>query len=262
MKRITGKRFGNRRRTGIGRLAAGAVCGWLAAALALPGCAVKWERLSAEQAFARSASALSGYDRFKFDGEVALYDPNGNVAEKAAFRGKVADHKPLALEWEHGRKPNAAGPNDPFLLLKAVQAHAGSIAYEPAERGDIVLKVTVRPEAAAERIKETIRMKMASVRAETQEAKRVLARTGTADDRRLMLAERKLSEADAVLAKVLPTLKVSTVCRWTADSRTWFPREMAEESVIRYTWNGKVYTEKRTSVTNFRLDADSGKIGM
>lgn len=233
------------------------LCALALIGLSLSGCLADWNRLTAEEAFARSASALAGYDYFAFDGNVALYAPGGNVEKQSEFRGEVAGHKTAALEWDRENVPAQEKGGHPLSLLKIMQSQAKSVAFAPdSEKGAVALAIQVRPEAATARLKDSIRERMASVREEIESGPAepgTLPTAGAGNGGRKQ-AERILAEAEKELEAALSTLKVETECLWTADSKTWFPKRMTETTVLTYALNGKTYTEKRTSVTNFRLD--------
>ena len=59
--------------------------------------------LPADEAFALSASALSGTENYSFDGDVTVVDPGGWVSDKAKFQGEVSSHGNLKLQWSKTR---------------------------------------------------------------------------------------------------------------------------------------------------------------
>ncbi|KIL35216.1 hypothetical protein SD71_14255 [Cohnella kolymensis] len=110
-------------------------------------------------------------------------------------------------------------------------------------------RIELDEDAARKRMANSLRADLASLRKE-----KVFAGKNRA------AAEQVLSKADKTLEQALSTLQVSTVCLWSADPRTWFPRQLKEETVLEYTSGGRSYREKRVSVTNFQRQDRSGTI--
>ncbi|MBW5444702.1 hypothetical protein GE107_01295 [Cohnella sp. CFH 77786] len=209
------------------------------------------QTVSAEKAFALSASALSGRDRYAFAGEVSIIDPSGAVADNSRYEGEVTGHGNLDLQWTGGQLLRARGATvrptsfHPMQLLKAIQSGNASAAYDgpPAADGTVRLRLTVGPETARRQIAEGLRAQMAELKAD-------------ADARGLRPEQRKradqvLSRANRHLEAALYTLQVRTVVLWTADRKTWFPRRMTERTELAYTWDGNPYREERVSATDF-----------
>ncbi|CAM3721802.1 hypothetical protein COLU111180_04975 [Cohnella lubricantis] len=185
--------------------------------------------MPADQAFALSASALAGSDRYSFSGEYTVMNEGGTMERRRQFRGEVAGHRLAALQWEasSARQPDADGGTDPLSLMEAVQLQAAAVAYEPSGANTVALMIALKPEAARARAVDLLR----------------------AD----LKASKQRDEA-------LQSLKATTVCRWTADRRTWFPAELKEETVLQYRIGGAWRTQKRASITHFRRRADSAII--
>ncbi|OXS62351.1 hypothetical protein B1A99_00315 [Cohnella sp. CIP 111063] len=226
-----------------------AICGagWLL--LMLTGCMGRVGSLPADQAFALSASALSGSDSYGFAGELALYNPGGKMETRAAFEGEVSRHGNLKLNWtepgmDAGRSREFGPGYKPLSLLEALNGRNASISYaDPPTPGEPVrIRIRLNEEAAKRRIADVLREEMAEVRA----------------DKRLYAAEQARSALEAAERKLeaaLDTLKVDTVVIWTADPKSWFPGRMSELTELTYSWEGKSYREKRTSETNFLAKA-------
>lgn len=215
-------------------------------------------RMPADQAFALSASALAGSDRYSFSGEFAAANEAGTVAGRRRFRGEVAGHRLAALRWEaaSASSPGENGGSHPLSLAETIPLQAAAIAYEPAKSGEVALKIALRPEAAKARIADLLRSEMAKIRQDTA------GRLSAASSNSALQAEaaERWKTAAKLLDEATSTLEATTVCRWTADRRTWFPKELTEETVLRYRMGGQWRTEKRLSVTNFRRRADGAII--
>lgn len=194
---------------------------WFACVIGCSGCLAP-SRLPADEAFALSASALTGSDRYSYSGEYTVTGADGSVAIKGRYSGEVAGHRTAALRWEGSSPPSSEGGSHPMFLAEAVQLQAAAIAYEPSSGNTVALKVALRPEAARARAAGLLRSRF---------------------------------EADN-----MDSLTATTVCQWTADRRTWFPKELKEETVMQYRVEGRWRTEKRISVTNFRRRADGAII--
>ncbi|MFC4598813.1 hypothetical protein [Cohnella hongkongensis] len=226
--------------------------GWLL--LAAAGCVGPDARMPADKAFALSASALSGTDSYGFAGELALYNPKGRMETKAAFEGEVNRHGSMKLNWTTSDKPEgeaegtegSAPSYRPLSLLKALGSRSAAIEYADPPSPGVPVRIRIRldEETAKRRIADALREEMDEVRAD-----RTLY--GTDPER----ARRKLEEANRKLEAALATLKVDTVVLWTANSKSWFPIRMEEETELSYAWEGKAYSEKRMSETNFLVKA-------
>lgn len=227
----------------------GAAATALAGLILLSGCLAP-SRMPPERAFALSASALSGRDGYSYDGEWAAYSADGAALGGASYRGLVSDHRPLVLLWDG---PGAAGGGQghhPLALSEAAQLQASEIAYAPPpSRGTVAFRITLRPEAARRAVAEPLRRQV-------EEARRSLdARIDPSreiDRKRRAKAFRALGRSEAELEERLASLEASTVFTWIADRRTWFPKELREETELRYEADGRERRERRTSVTIFR----------
>jgi hypothetical protein len=220
--------------------------------LLLSGCRPGVRSMSADKAFALSASALSGSDRYGLTGVVSIFDPNGVRSGTTRYQGEVTGHGKFNLHRMEGaslvRTRAVAGGSSsfqPLQLLSDVQHHTADVTYaDHAYENDTVrLQVKLTDAAANKRIADDLRSELRSLR-------------GDMKKRSLKPAQRKQAEAaldraDRRLNEALSTLKVTTVCLWTADRNTWFPRQMTEDTRLSYQWNGRTYREKRVSETNF-----------
>lgn len=157
----------------------------------------------------------------------------------------------------NGEPSSGAAPlgwNYPLALADAVQKHAAEVAYGSSNGKAVVLTVTLRPDAARRRMQEALRAEWSA----TGSLAATLIAASSGGKRAGPAAG---EEAEGRFREALATLEASTVCRWTADRRTWFPLQLKEETVLRYTIAGKAYVEKRSSVTSFRARLDSDTIG-
>jgi hypothetical protein len=225
--------------------------------LLLQGCAFWPASMPAEKAFALSASALSGSERYGFNGEVAVVDAGGWVANRAKYKGEVVGHGNMNMEVtpkQQGAAVNSQQPAasfQPLQLLKAINNGSASVSYaeRPNRSEPVRFRIKLDKDVARKRIADSLRADLAAVRNERKPAGKNRA-----------AAEKVLTRADQTLELALSTLQVSTVCLWSADPRTWFPRQLKEETVLQYTLGGRPYQEKRVSVTNFLPDNRSGTI--
>ncbi|MBB6735865.1 hypothetical protein, partial [Cohnella zeiphila] len=202
---------------------------------------------SPRDAFALTASALSGVDRYSFAGELTQYGPDGKVERRSGYRGRVEDHRPAAMQWNGGAAAGDGEGRHPLELAAALQAAPAAVEYVPAS-GMVKLRITLDPAAAKERVARPLRSRLSGLKRDGQDLLRVdsaspdARESAAARERETRRLERKLS-----------TLRVATVCEWTADRRTWFPSELREETTVAYRdENGRDIAEKTTSVTNFR----------
>jgi hypothetical protein len=227
--------------------------------VSLSACLGNEASMPAEKAFALSASALSGSDRYGVDGEISIYDHNGVVAEQSRYTGEVTGHGKLNLQWSGGRgrgiRTRVAGDPasyHPLQLLKAIKKGKAEVVYagQPDPNGDLQFRVTLAEEAARSQIADSLRAEMKQLRTEMNGREWGPSERGQAN--------RVLAEADRNLEAALSGLRVNTVCLWSADRRTWFPRQMTEQTELAYKWKGKPYREKRVSVTNFLPAGQSG----
>jgi len=232
-----------------------AICGTGLLFFGSTGCAGMNGRLSAEQAFALSASALSGSDNYGFAGDFAMYNPIGRMEASASFKGEVNGHGNLKLNWttpeKANEKPDAAEESSlkyrPLGLLKAMGSRTATFSYADESTmpdGQVRIQIRLNEDAAKKRIADALRAELADVEAD----KRLYANEPERARKELAAASRKLEDA-------LATLRVETVVLWTANSKNWFPGRMAEDTLLSYVWEGKPYSEKRTSVTNFLVKA-------
>ena len=229
-----------------------AICGAGALLAMMAGCAGRTDRLPADQAFALSASALSGTDSYGFKGELALFNPWGAMETKAAFEGEVNRHGNLKLNWttpDKGKtavdlpaEGQAGAGYRPLSLLEPLGSATSSIVYadSPSAGEPVRIRIRLDEDAAKRRIADGLREELADMKAD----KRLYAKDPQETRNRLEAADLRLEAA-------LATLKVDTVVIWTANPKNWFPVRMAEETELTYEWEGKSYSEKRTSETNF-----------
>ncbi len=220
----------------------------------LQGCATT-SNLSAEDAFALSASALSGSENYGLSGEVSVIDSGGSVANKLAYEGQVTGHGNLNVQWKSLSAQSAAerpveSNYEPLDLLKSIQDKTAAITYAKGTDPDQVqFSIKLDDAVAKRRIADQLRKELKTLEQDT-----VLL------ERNPEQSAKVLSNAKTTLEDVLSGLKVSTNCQWYANKRTWFPKKLQEETVLQYRWKGKTYQEKRVSVTNFRQASRNGTI--
>ncbi|WP_027084195.1 hypothetical protein [Cohnella panacarvi] len=211
--------------------------------------------LSAEDAFALSASALSGSESYGLSGEVSVIDSGGFVANKLAYEGEVTGHGNLNVQWTSlSAKAAAERPvesnYEPLDLLKSIQDKTAVIKYAGGTVPDQVrFTIKLDDAVAKRRIADQLRKELSAL-----EQDKVLL------ERNPRQSAKVISNAKTTLEDVLSGLKVTTNCEWYANKRTWFPKKLQEETVLQYEWKGKAYREKRVSVTNFRAASRSGTI--
>lgn len=211
--------------------------------------------LSAEEAFALSASALSGSENYGLSGEVSVIDSGGSVANKLAYEGEVTGHGNLNVQWKSlSAKATAERPVEsnygPLDLLKSIQDKTAAIAYaKGADPDQVRFTIKLDDAVAKRRIADQLRKELSAL-----EQDKVLL------ERNPRQSAKVLSNAKTTLEDVLSGLNVTTNCQWYANKRTWFPKKLQEETVLQYQWKGKAYKEKRVSVTNFREASRSGTI--
>lgn len=240
---------------------------WAAAAacliVLLPSCAGgNGKALSADRAFALSASALSGSDDYFISGEVSIVGPGGVITDHSRFEGRVTGHGIPKLRWTEGRmiRSNAGGGErvyHPLRLLEAVQSPDAKASYLPEQAAakdedSVILHVAIEPEEAEKQVAEGLRAEMKRIKDELSAMKL------NPSDRKE--AGRILQNADRELEAVLSTLRADTVCVWTADRKTWFPRTLSEQTELHYVWNGQAHREQRITVTNFLPGRQDGTI--
>ncbi|TFE31814.1 hypothetical protein [Cohnella luojiensis] len=226
----------------------------------LTGCMAASNTLPADEAFALSASALSGSESYEFDGEVSLLDPGGLVGSRAAYEGEVSLHGNLKMRWKTKEsnpvtsdsvksKPISTTAYRPLQLLEYIKAKSAVISYaeQPVPAQPVRLRIQIDENVATERVAAGLREDFKLLLADGE------LRKGNPDK-----ANQILSDADQRLETALTTLKVKTVCQWTANPNGWFPSQLTEETVLSYTWDGKPFQEKRISETNFLLKAQDG----
>lgn len=220
-----------------------------AAAIALlgaSGCAASG-RLPATEAFARSASALSGSESYGFAGQLSVYNPAGRLGSRTSYEGEVNGHGVTKLQWhplraayeeDRGSRTNAYRP---LQLLETLNSRNAEIVYADDDRraGPIRLLIRLDDAAAKERIAGGLRAEMAQLREDAR-----------SDDARQLI-----ETAAERLEAALSTLKVETEILWEANAKNWFPSRMSENTLLNYEWDGKVYKERRASETNFLSSA-------
>jgi hypothetical protein len=186
-------------------------------------------------------------DRYSFAGELATYGPDGKAERRSRYRGQVEGHRPSAMRWDGGGAAANDEARHPLELASALQASPATVEYLPGGRGRVKLRITLDPGAAKERVARPLRSRLSGLRREA--AGRLQAAAATPDAKE---AAAKPDRETKRLEGKLSTLRVVTVCEWTADRRTWFPSELREETTIAYRQDGRDVVEKTTSVTNFR----------
>jgi hypothetical protein len=216
-----------------------------------------------DKAFALSASALSGSDRYGVAGQVSIFDPNGRIADKSRYEGEVTGHGNFNVKWSEGaslvRTLAAKGQQSParfqpLQLLDEVRHGTAHVAYadQPYADGNVRLLVTLNDNTAKRRIADGLRAELSGLRTELKGK--------TLSSVKRNQATTALDRADRTLNKALSSLQVKTVCLWTADRNTWFPRQMKEQTELAYQWNGKTLREKRVAETNFLRGTPNGTI--
>ncbi|RKP55349.1 hypothetical protein D7Z26_09125 [Cohnella endophytica] len=217
--------------------------------LGLQGCMTSSTALSPDKAFALSASALSGVENYAFDGELSVIDPHGTVGSKAAYEGEVSGHGQLKLLWKNPPATASVSQSKqqetayrPLQILDALNGKSTVITYaeKPVAARPIRLRIRLEDSVAKARVADGLKEELSNLRADASLTKNNSAK-----------AELILNAADKRLQAAISTLSVETVCYWTADPKSWFPKQMREETVLAYRWDGKPYKEKRVSQTNF-----------
>ncbi|QJD83499.1 hypothetical protein [Cohnella herbarum] len=214
------------------------------------GCQLISTSLPADKAFAMSASALSGSERYGFAGEVSVLDPGGFVGGRAAFEGEVTMHGKLSMQWKSNSSATMEVNSQqttayrPLQLLESIKGDSATITYaeKPVPNQPVRMQIKLDDTVARDRLAQVLRDDFALLRADNG-----LLRGDPAKAEQILLAANKRLE------EALSTLEVTTVCQWTADPKSWFPSQLKEESTLSYRWNGKPYKEKRISETNFSL---------
>ncbi|MFC4305826.1 hypothetical protein [Cohnella boryungensis] len=225
---------------------AAGLCAGLALLIGETSCMGPGTGMAAEQAFAMSASALSGAESYGLAGEIALYEPGGKLGSKAAYKGEVRQHGNVKLSW---RTPGALTANAknayrpagyrPLKLLEVMNGRNAAMAFVggTSADGSVRLRIKLNDKTAKDRIAGELRQEIENLRTGNLAG-------GSREKELLATAERRLEEA-------LATLSVDTVVYWTADSKSWFPKRMKEETALSYRWKGKAFSEKRICLTNF-----------
>ncbi len=225
--------------------------------LNVQGCMNSPSQLSANEAFALSASALSGSESYEFTGEVSMFDPSGTVRRKDAYEGEVTSHGNLKLQWKNSDTLSTSTSANsqqktayrPLQLLESIKGKSAVISYSenPVSSQPVQFEIKLEDATAKERVVQGLRDELALLGADKD-----LLRGDP------VKADQILHEANMRLEATLSTLQVTTVCHWTADARSWFPSQLKEETVLSYTWDNKSYKEKRISETNFTNKAQGG----
>jgi hypothetical protein len=228
----------------------------------LSGCMAASNTLPANKALALSASALSGSESYDFDGEVSVFDPGGFVGSRSAYEGEVSSHGNMKIKWKTkdtipvasssvSSKSISKTTYRPLQLLESIGAKSAVISYaeQPLPAQPVRLRIQLDDNVAKERVAAGLRADFELLRADKE------LRKGDPEK-----ANQILSDAGQRLETALTTLKVKTVCQWTANPKGWFPSQLTEETVLSYTWDGKPFQEKRISETNFLLKAQDGTI--
>jgi hypothetical protein len=151
---------------------------------------------------------------------------------------KLSWRTPGALTT-NARDAYRPGSYRPLKLLEIMNGRNAAIAYVggTAADGSVRLRIKLNDKTAKDRIAGELRQEMESLRTGNLAG-------GNREKELLATAERRLEEA-------LATLSVDTVVYWTADSKSWFPERMKEETALSYRWKGKAFSEKRICLTNF-----------
>ncbi|MFC5532316.1 hypothetical protein [Cohnella yongneupensis] len=241
------------RRSILPRLA----CGCLVL-VSLQGClGAQGNDLPADEAFALSASALSGSESYGLSGEVSVVDSKGFVANRMSYEGQVTGHNNVKVQWTNGNAKSTStrqvetSSYEPLDLLQSIKGKTSAIAYKPLSNRPDEVQFTIKldDDVAKRRIADHLRKELTDLGQE-----KVLLQ------RKPDQSAKVLTQAKATLEDVLGSLKVTTNCQWTANRRTWFPTQLQENTLLQYKWKGKTYEEKRVSVTNFRAASGNGTI--
>ncbi|THF74229.1 hypothetical protein [Cohnella fermenti] len=137
--------------------------------------------------------------------------------------GKLADQSSFDGEIDGHRLAalsSAAAWSRPLAIIAYLEARGTDVKYVKVDSDEVELELRLDGEAAKRRMAEELRARMNAVEQET-----------------------------------LDTLSVATVCRWTADRRTWFPKKLREQTELSYSQDGRRYSEKRISETIFQPKA-------
>jgi hypothetical protein len=229
--------------------------GTIFALLQLQGCMNSSSSMPANKAFALSASALSGSENYAFDGEVSVFSPAGFVGSKTAYEGEVKGHGDLRIQWKdaNAHAVSVQSPSkttyQPLQLLEAIKGNSAVIAYAetPSPNRPVHFQIKLDDKVARERVITGLRADFA-----------LLSNKSNLLGANPVEANKIISRSKKKLEAALATLKVTTVCDWTADPKDWFPRQMREETALAYTWDGMPCREKRISETNFLHNARNG----
>lgn len=226
--------------------------------LSIQGCMPSPTSLSAGEVFALSASALWGSENYSFNGEVAVLGPGGFAHSRAEYEGEVTLHGNLKMQWKSAEAMTMSAQSQPKIaykplqLLESFKNNSAMISYaaKPVPSEPVQLQIKLDDTVAKARIVEGLRAEFALLSADKD-----LLRTEPSKVNSI------LSAANKRLEKVLSTLKVTTICHWTADPKSWFPHRLTEETVLKYTWGNKPCEEKRISETNFLHNVRGDTIG-
>lgn len=236
--------------------------------IALSSCGEGKDSVSPSQAFALSASALSGSDQYRLRGEITINDHRAGRTERLWYTGDVTGHGHLSLRWSdrpanadqtmgngHNSLNNEISSNakilhntrygKPLSLLNAMQNAAANVTYTDSNVGDgsVRLRIELSADAARKRIADSLQDELNRLRSDWRDQQLNSAQRQRGDD--------ELQRASRQLAAILPTLQVQTICYWTADRKSWFPRSMREQTEIAYQWQGKTVRETRAADTYF-----------
>lgn len=223
--------------------------------LSIQGCKTSPASLSANEALALSASALSGSESYGFAGELSIFDPGGSIGSKAAYEGEVTLHGNMKMQWKNALpysasvKPPNTTSYQPLKLLESINGKSANITYAetPIPNQPVHFQIKLDDDVARERVAVGLRADLALLRSDN------VYLSGDPKE-----AEKILSNAEKRLEAAISTLKVMTVCNWTADPKDWFPERLREETVLTYTWDEKPFREKRIAETNFHHNAQNG----
>lgn len=225
--------------------------------MSIQGCMAASTSLRADEAFALSASALSGIDQYEIEGEVTIVGPAGFISGKAGYEGEVIGHGNLKLKWTTlslqaaSIKTPAFTSYQPLRLLEHINKKSAKITYVEFPNPNKIVRFNIKldDQIALERVRADLRAEMKLLRSEND----LLKRDPAESDKILSKAEKRLEEA-------LATLKVMTTCEWTANPKGWLPRQLKEKTTMSYKWNTQTFKEERTSVTHFHLNVQDDTI--
>ncbi|WEK52873.1 MAG: hypothetical protein P0Y55_09660 [Candidatus Cohnella colombiensis] len=236
----------------------GTFVGGLGVWICLQGCLnAPTSSLSAKEALALSASALSGSERYNVSGEVTLINPSGMIASHLFYDGKISEHGKLNMQWRAekegqingGFKERSAKEQkmqmeefEPLEILDLIKGNKASVRYakQTANKDEFELIMMLNDEVSRAHIANELRTQLNTIAEDEQQLLRQSAS-----------AQRLYAQAKQELEEKLARLQVTTECRWVASSRSWFPSQLSVETTMRYQWKNNMLQEKRVSQTHF-----------